>query len=103
LLRMAQAIVLHPVAVPLKPVWGDVVNQPLRREGGEIIQDGTQRFSDAFHVGERADTSQHMRRIGALLATRFEPASLLAHLQEPIQQEGLLPALHQTQTKFGQD
>jgi hypothetical protein len=98
---MAQAIVLHPVAVPLQPVWGDVVNQPLRREGGEIIQDGTQRFSDAFHVGERADTSQHMRRIGTLLATSFKPASLFADLQEPIQQQRLLLVLDQTRAKFG--
>ena len=44
-----------------------------------------------------------MGRIGALLATCFEPAALFADLQEPIQQQRLLLALHQTHAKFGED
>jgi hypothetical protein len=43
-----------------------------------------------------------MRRIAALLATGFEPASLLAHLQKPIEQQPLLLAVYQTCTEFGQ-
>jgi hypothetical protein len=82
--RMAQAVVLDAVAVTLKPVRGDVVNQPIRSKGGQVIQDGTQRFSHAFQIGERANPCQHMRRIAALLATGLEPASLFAHLQKPI-------------------
>lgn len=43
-----------------------------------------------------------MGGIGALLATGFEPAPLLTHLQEPIQQQGLRALIHQTHPKFGQ-
>jgi len=43
-----------------------------------------------------------MRRIGALLASGFKPAPLLAHFEEPIQQQCLLLAVYQPQAKFGQ-
>ena len=98
---MAQAIILHPVAVPFKPVGTDLLDQPLRREGSQIIQDRTYHFSDAFQVGERAHAGQHMGGIGALLATSFKPAALFADLQKPIQQQRLLLALYQTCAKFG--
>ncbi len=43
-----------------------------------------------------------MHRSEALRGPSFEPASLFAHRQEPIQQEGLLLAVYQTPAKFGQ-
>jgi hypothetical protein len=42
-----------------------------------------------------------MRRIATLLATGFEPASLLADLQKPIEQQRLLLVVYQTCTEFG--
>src|SRR5713101_5035553 len=97
-----QAIILDPVAVALKPVRADPSYQPLRRQGGQIIQDGAERFSDTFQVGERAHPCQYMGRIGALLAPGFEPAPLRAHLQEPIQKQRLRTLIHQTHAKIGQ-
>ncbi len=99
---MAQAIILNAVAIALKPVRADLRNEPVRSKARQIIQGCAQGFPHTFQVRERAHTSQYMRRIGALFATRFEPSLLLARLQEPIQQEILPLLVHQTRTQGGE-
>ena len=91
---MAQARILDPMAIALKPVRADLLDQPIRREGGQIIQSRSQGFPNTFQVGKRTDACEYMRRIGALFASGFEPAALLAALQQYIQEQGLRLPCH---------
>ncbi|HEX9131852.1 MAG TPA: hypothetical protein VF844_06140 [Ktedonobacteraceae bacterium] len=54
---------------------------------GEGIERRTHTLPHAFQAAERAHAGQHRRRIGALLAARFEPAALARQLQDRFQEQ----------------
>src|SRR6266496_2239793 len=83
------------MTIALKPLGADLPDQPLRSKGCEIIQGRSQRLSDTFQIGKRAHAGEYMRGIGALFAPCFEPAALLAALQQHLQQQCLGLPSHQ--------
>ena len=80
-LCFGQAVILDPMAIALKPVGRDLLKQPVWSSLGQIIPCRAPRFSDAFQIRERAHPRQHMRGVSALVASSFQPATLLAYFQ----------------------
>src|SRR5258707_8937145 len=84
-LAFRQTVVLHPMAIALKPIGADLFAQPVGGETSQIVQGRPQRLSDTFQIGKRAHPRQHMSGVGPLLAPFFEPATLFANLDEPLE------------------
>src|SRR6266567_6806324 len=97
--RFRQAIVLHAMAVALKPIWSDLLDQPVGSKLCQIIQSRTQRFSHTFQIRKRTHSRYHMRRVGSLLASLPQPPTLLAHGEQSIEQQRLGLLLDQARAK----
>jgi len=80
-----------------------VLQQPLWRDLGKHIERVTHGLSHTFQSTERADGSQHMRRIRALLAAGLDPPMHLTLLQEEIEQAPFCFMSQQATAKFGED
>ena len=60
----------------------------------------THRLPDTFEPTERANGGQHVRRIRALLAAGFDPATFATVLQEHIEQTAFCSLGEQATSKF---
>ena len=60
------------------------------------------RLPHPFQPTQRANSGQHLRRIGALLAWRLDPATFPKLLQQAIEQPTLSSMGEQTTSKFGE-
>src|SRR5437899_876620 len=75
--RFGQAIVLHAVTVALKPVLTDLPDEPVRCEGGHIIQDCPQGFSHTFRLeSERTRASTWVESLRCLPPALSQPRCL---------------------------
>ena len=73
-------------AIALIPRHRDVPLHPSRIGGTELIQRRPQGFEDPFEAVQRPDGSQHMRGIGPLGSSGFEPATGFTRLKEGIEE-----------------
>ncbi len=102
LLLFGQAFLFEPCSIPLHPFGWHLGKHPLGRHFREDIQDIDHRLSHAQRPVERADLGQHMRRVGALPPTGFEPSTLATALQEEFQQPQLGIPRNQTRAELGE-
>jgi hypothetical protein len=84
-----QAVVLDAMRIALEP--GRLRNRanPVRNNGGQIIESGAERLADQFQKMEVMHGPQHMRAVGALLAARFDQPASLEALEHGVQQQML--------------
>lgn len=75
---LGQAVLLDGSVVALDPVGGRQGTEPGRGGCGQRVEGGAQGFARAFQAVERADGGEYVRRVGALLPPRLEPAALFA-------------------------
>src|SRR5215213_1523283 len=86
---LGEAIVLNAMRIALEPSRLSDHANPVRNNGGQIIESGAQRLSDEFQKMEVMHGSQHMRAVGALLAARFDQTASLELLEHGVQQQML--------------
>src|SRR6266849_5154143 len=60
-----------------EPVWSDFCQD---------IERMTHRFSHTFQATKRANSCQHVRGVGSLLASRLDPPTLPTSLQQQIEE-----------------
>ena len=98
-----QPHVLDALAIALVPCQGGASLQPVRRHGGHRVEGGPEGFRAQFEPIQHAHGGQHMRRVGALLPPRCEPAQNAAALEQLVQQEFFRTAGEEAVTKCAQD
>jgi hypothetical protein len=99
---MAQAKITEAFLVPFCPLLVHVLQQPHWCDLCQHIEGVAHRLADAFQPAERADGRQYMRRIGALLASCLDPATLTEKLQQLIEQAAFGSMSEQAPPKFGE-
>src|SRR3954454_15900382 len=93
-------IVVDPLAAAIHPFRLTVLFQPIRSDHGQAVQDMTQSLADTLQTVESANGTQHMRGIRPLSATRCQPFSVPAFLEQSMKDLFLSPARHQTGTEL---
>src|SRR5579859_4424495 len=81
LLVFRQAKITEAFLITLGPGFVHMRKEPVWCYLGEHVEGVTHRLPHTFQSAQRTDGRQHMGRIGSLLATRFDPATL-SHLRE---------------------
>jgi hypothetical protein len=99
---LGQAVVLDPVSIALEPDWRGDRAQPVRHNGGQIVQRGAQRLADQFEEMQVAYGTQHMRAVSALLAPSLDQAARLEPLKHGVQQQVLRLPRDQASAELGQ-
>ena len=99
---LGQTIVFNTMTVPIKPLRSHLRPKPVRSDFGQNIQSCSQGFSNRLQAVESPYRSQHMRRIGALMSTRFEPSTFLEQFEDPGQQPLFRMPGNEPRTKFTQ-
>ena len=86
---LGQAIVLNAMRIALEPSRLSDHANPVRNNGGQIIESGAQRLGDEFQKMQVMHGPQHMRAVGALLAARLDQTAGLEPLEHGVQQQML--------------
>ncbi len=68
------------------PVGGRERAQPVRREGGDVVQCRAQRLGHKLQAVEAADGGEHVRAVGALPPARLEQPVLARRVHHPREQ-----------------
>src|SRR4051794_25006310 len=98
-----QAAVLDPAGVGLVPRLRDHTAEPVRGDGGELVERGAQGLADQLQPVEDADGGQNVGGVGALPAARLEQAELAAALEQLAEETLLGAALEQPGAELAQD
>jgi hypothetical protein len=86
LLTFRKALQLKAMHRAIKPIGTADRKEPVWVHFGNLIQSCSQALSHAFQATQPSHVRQHKGRVGALLASGFEPAMMTAHLQKGLQQ-----------------
>ena len=102
-LSFGEACQFKAMHIALKPGGVQMRLQP----GWLLLSQGIERRTHtlpyAFQAAERTHARQDRRRIGALLASRFEPATLARQLQDRLQEQVLRPRRQHALAEVRQD
>jgi hypothetical protein len=79
-----QARILDPLAIALIPLKGRQRLQPGGSDGRQRVERGSEGLRDQFEAIHHPDSREDMRRVGALLAPRFEQSHGPTPFQELI-------------------
>src|SRR6266699_4978765 len=79
LLALGKPLQLKAIYVEIKPVRGNHTQQPLTILLSQLIEQRAQRLTHTLQAAQATHGGQHRRRIGALLAARFEQTLLPTH------------------------
>jgi hypothetical protein len=84
-----QLIILHALAVAIKPRNRNLLPQPVGSDHGQAVERGAQGFPDSFQAIHGAHGRQHVRGVSALPTPLFEHPDLLQPFQQGVQQQSL--------------
>ncbi len=102
-LTCGEALQLKAMHRAIKPVGTDDAKQPVRSHVCQLTQGCSETLCHAFQATQSTHVGQDKGRIGALVASSFEPAVLAAHLHNGLQQAILRPMVDEALTKVHQN
>jgi len=84
---LGQTGLLNPPAIALVPRQRGHGLEPVGRDRGHRVQRSAEGFRHEFEPVEHPDRREHMRRVGAAVATGLEPPHGAAALQQLVEEE----------------
>ena len=102
LLALGQAVILDPAPVPLKPDRLGDAAQPVRHDRGQVVQRRAKRLGHQFEQVQIVHGGQHVRAVGALLATGPDQATRLEALEHGVQQPVFCPSRDKAGAELGE-